>query len=261
MKPVSLTSVAAGALLLATVGPSFSATLNLTANIRDFTAAHPDFQKNIANDPGILGPIGSPIGPGNKPVYQGGAGTVTTTGAANFNQWYNNPITTTINLVASDAGHPGLFTYSNSSYFPIDSLAPGGDPAGQAHNYLFTTEIHTTFSFNGAGTFSFTGDDDVWVFINGKLAIDMGGVHGAQTQSVDLAVIAAAFGLSAGNNYALSIFHAERHTTESNFRFDTTLALDNAPDPTPLPPAALLMGTVLAGGAGFGAWRRRRKTA
>ena len=95
------------------------------------------------------------------------------------------------------------------------------------------------------------------IAFDGKLVIDLGGINWAESAFVDLTTLA---GLLPGNNYTLDIFHAERHTTESNFRFDTTLALDNAPGETPLPPAALLMGSILAGGAGFGAWRRRRKS-
>lgn len=61
--------------------------------------------------------------------------------------------------------------------------------------------------------------DDWWVFLNGKLAIDMGGVHGASQGSITLnSATRAAFGLNLGDIVRIDLFQAERHTTQSNFR-------------------------------------------
>ena len=67
------------------------------------------------------------------------------------------------------------------------------------------------------------------VYIEGHLAIDLGGVHGPQTGSVTLdAARAASLGLSDGQIYKLDFFQAERHTIGSNFNVQTTLCLSDA---------------------------------
>jgi fibro-slime domain-containing protein len=94
---------------------------------------------------------------------------------------------------------------------------------GQQHNFFFTTEIHTKFEYKGGEVFTFIGDDDLWLFINDKLAIDLGGLHPAKTGTVNLDAKAAELGITKGQTYHMDIFHAERHTTDSNFRIETTI--------------------------------------
>lgn len=194
----------------------------LQGTVRDFREAHPDFEYMIMVDPGIVQPD---LGADQKPVYAGQPGNPTTTGQANYDQWYrdvpgvNQPFALDIPLV--DAGG-GLFTYDNPAFFPIDGQGFGNE--GNPRNYHFTLEIHTEFAYGGGEVFKFRGDDDVWVFINGKLAIDLGGVHGPMQAEVALDAFAAEAGLVPGGTYPLDFFFAERHTSESNFRIETTIA-------------------------------------
>jgi len=64
----------------------------------------------------------------------------------------------------------------------------------------------------------------VFVFINRRLAIDLGGVHATQEATVELDDMAAELGLARGERYPLHLFFAERHTNASTFTVETTLA-------------------------------------
>jgi fibro-slime domain-containing protein len=102
---------------------------------------------------------------------------------------------------------------------------------GYPHNYHFTLEAEATFVYRPGQVFAFDGDDDIWVFINGALVIDLGGLHQSLRSDVDLDSVAGAIGLVPGGEYELKIFFAERHTVESNFVIETSIAnLGECPD-------------------------------
>ena len=99
-----------------------------------------------------------------------------------------------------------------------------GTAVDPRRNFHFTTEIRGTFKYEGGEQFTFKGDDDVWVFVNGKLGLDIGGVHGVKTDTLDFDAMAGDLGIEVGNVYTLDVFHAERHTSASNFRMETSIA-------------------------------------
>ena len=89
------------------------------------------------------------------------------------------------------------------------------------HNFGFTMKVQAKFEYVKGQYFEFFGDDDVWVFINNRLVVDIGGQHGQVFGSVNLDTL----GLTEGKEYLFHIFYVERHTGSSNFMMRTSMDL------------------------------------
>ena len=94
------------------------------------------------------------------------------------------------------------------------------------HNFGFTMKIQATFQYSPGQHLKFSGDDDVWIFINNRLVVDLGGQHAKASGGVSLDTL----GLAVGEAYPFHIFYAERHTASSNFVLETSINFKPVPN-------------------------------
>lgn len=231
----------------------------LAATIRDFSQNHPNFQFN--NGPGQAEAFGcgSPAA-GTKGMVQATLGSdgkpVKARDICNntkFDTWFNDHTDADKNLsnrstcidLKMGKSNDGLWEIDSRKsefmgFWPIDDFFVNDEvqlfdgefyreePVYEyikglgRHNFHFCVETHADFQYRPGQKFSFAGDDDVWVYIDKRLVVDLGGLHFALDADVDLDTM----GLVEGETYDFDFFLCERQATGSNLKIKTSIFFD-----------------------------------
>ena len=219
-----------------------SRTIELAAIMRDI-GLHPDFgtYPELADDScgGLQrGMVEKKLGPDGKPVKKAHR----CTGLHSRFDWFDTKVLvdnytneTCYNLTLA-TNEEGIYEYDTDYFFPLDSfiyldpqrtirnpnnnlfIDSDNPPPANVH---FTMELTAQFEYHKGQTFYFRGDDDVWVFIDSQLVVDLGGNHGPEEGSVNLDKL----GLTPGVTYSFKLFFTERNCCGSNFRMQTSINL------------------------------------
>lgn len=130
-------------------------------------------------------------------------------------------------------------TASSLQFYPIDGLgydAILGDTTDKTNtsgngvrpehpNGSYTLRGEAQFVYQDNLYFEFSGDDDVYMYVNGVLALDLGGAHGICTKRVNLKDVAAKCHLTPGEVATFTFFYMERNSDASNFKIETNMEL------------------------------------
>lgn len=122
----------------------------------------------------------------------------------------------------------GFYPLENLGYEQPGLLTATSKVNNGAKNGGFTLRGESQFVYNKASKlyFTFTGDDDVYMYINGTLALDLGGAHGRNSKTVNLNDLdATKYGLKEGQVATFTFFYMERCSDASTFGIETNMEL------------------------------------
>lgn len=167
-----------------------------------------------------------------------------------FSGYGSDTLTTNYGNWDTDCVYDAVSNFGGGSngvgFFPFDaSITNGGTTKNNANDYGFGMRTDIEFNvgkdgkINGvAQVFNFTGDDDLWVYIDGKLVLDLGGAHKKAEGSIDFSkkTVTLSTGTQSVNNvtrntsfefdnqdpsetHTLTMFYMERGMIESNLKF------------------------------------------
>jgi len=181
--------------------------------------------------------------PGDQNGTLGGIAAGQATSTQRLNEWFRDypgvNMSRQLTLTFYRQSGTNVYTFNDATdpeysgrggFFPINNELLN-NPSGRDNNYHFTFELSARFVCRkGIGqVLTFAGGDDIWVFIDGKKVIDIGGVHDTVSQTIELDRLT---WLDNNEDYEMKVFFAERHRPASTLRIDTNVDLRTAEIPS-----------------------------
>lgn len=139
---------------------------------------------------------------------------------------------------------------AGNNFFPLDKVPRREESDNSDHNYFFGMRYDVTFKIGdyvGPLNYTFSGDDDLWVVLDGKkIVIDLGGIHEVARKKVDLwdYVKDKDEKIDKEKEHTLTILYMERGAYRSNCEMDFTLPSARISEVTNVPTTDLVLKKV-----------------
>lgn len=164
---------------------------------------------------------------GDEAGVSGETSSGAVTSPATFFEWHRDILGTNMaapwELLMKYKGS-GVWEHKTGNFFPINGLLYGNESENKNWNFTYSAVANFVYDQTDDQFFEFKGGDGVWLFVNGKLLIDLGGVDSSVKQYGDVDRL----GLVHGERYEMRLFYANRGK-DKKFEFSTNVFLTPGP--------------------------------
>lgn len=163
-------------------------------------------------------------------ALDGSISHISSSGVKNYTYYNTQAVMTSTPFLPATGS--STYRQTNSPYFRDDGVATRRSGVYNTYvdrDYNYAMEGHGQFIFNTDDNlyFNFEGDDDVYLFINNKMVMDIGGAHSITTTTFNLNDYVKECGLVDGETYDFDFYYMERHGYGANLRIETNIEISS----------------------------------